>query len=125
MTISKVFWFAPIVLLAAFVPLAVQKTYAQTITANNPDIQTYSTATSSTVIITAPSGYKSEVITTYDGNQFHTFATTTPLTSKDIQGIKTNLQNEEIDMENFFQEQEALFKQQEQMLQSMWSNWGL
>jgi hypothetical protein len=87
-----------------------------------PNIQTFNTATSSTVIITAPTGFKNEVISNFDGNQFHTFTTSTPLTAADIQNIQTNIQAEETAMQNLIQQQDALFKEQEQLFQNMWNN---
>ena len=113
---SKYSFFSLILLVGVFFALSVK---AQTST---PNIQTYNTATSSTVIITAPNGYKSEVISNYDGSQFHTYATSTPLTSQDIQNIQANIQKEEADMQQLFQQQEALFQEQEKMFQNMWSN---
>lgn len=95
---------------------------AQLVNTSTPNIQTYNTATSSTVIITSPNGYKSEVVSNYDGDQFHTFATSTPLTAQDIQNIRTNIQTEEADIQQLFQQQEALFKEQEQMFQNMFNN---
>lgn len=111
--------FVPAVLLlvvSQFVSLA----YAQTVTSSQPTVQTYSTATSSTIIITSPSGYKNEVVSTYDGNQFHTFATSTPLTAEDIANMQYNILSEEQTMQQLFQAQQALFNQQEQIFQGFW-----
>ena len=98
--------------------------HAQVGSSTQPYIQTYSTATSSTTVITLPSGYKSEVIYSYDGNQMHTIATSTPLTAQDIQNIQQNIQKEESAMQQLFQDQQALFNQQEQMFQNLWANFN-
>jgi hypothetical protein len=104
--------------------ICTQVAHAQTVP-SQPHIQTYSTATSSTVIITSPSGYKSEVISTYNGNQFQTFATSTPLTDQDIASMQYNILSEEQALQQMFQEQENLFNTQENMFQSMWSTAGI
>ena len=119
---SKYSFFALVLLVGVLFALSVE---AQSVNTSTPNIETFNTATSSTVIITTPSGYKSEVISNYDGSQFHTYATSTPLTSQDIQNIQTNIQKEEVAMKQLFQQQEALFKEQEQMFQNMFSsmNW--
>ena len=114
----------PATTLSLIIALSVPLAHAQIATGSQPDIRTYSTATSSTVIVTSPSGYKSEVISTYDGNQFHTFATSTPLTAKDIAGMQYNVLAEEQAMQKLFQAQQALFDQQESVLQNFWSNYG-
>ncbi len=100
--------------------LSATSVHAQTTNTSSPDIKTYNTATSSTVVITMPSGYKSEVISNYDGNQFHTYATSSPLTTQDIQ----NIQIERSDLEQIFQKQEELFEEQNRIFQDMLNNIG-
>jgi len=114
-----------VITLLSIVVLFASSVHAQTATSSQPNIQTYSTATSSTVIITSPSGYKSEVISTYDGNQFHTFATSTPLTAQDVASMQYNFLAEEQTMQKLFQAQQALFDQQEQMFQNFWNSSGI
>jgi len=86
-----------------------------------PNIQTYSTATSSTVVITSPSGYKSQVISSYDGNQFHTYATSTPLTATDMQNIQSDFEKQQAAMNAFFEQEQTFFANQQQMFQNLWS----
>ena len=90
---------------------------AQTAPLAQPDIQTYTTPTSSATYITAPSGYKSEVISTYDGSQYHTYATSTPLTDADMQKMQSAFEAEEASMQKFFEEQQNWLEQQEQLFQ--------
>ncbi|MDD5152556.1 MAG: hypothetical protein PHS95_00940, partial [Candidatus Pacebacteria bacterium] len=89
---------------------------------SKPDIQTYNTATSSTVIIKAPSGYKSQVVSTYDGDQFHTTATSTPLTDEDIQQMRENTQAQISAMQKMFEYQEAMLREQRKMFESIWGD---
>jgi len=96
--------------------------YAQEAELSKPDIQTYNTATSSTVIIKSPSGYKSRVVSTYDGNQFNTVATSTPLTSEDIQEMQDRADREASAMQKIFEDQTALWSEQEKMLQNIWGD---
>jgi len=99
--------------------------YAQTSTSSQSNIQTYSTATSSVVVITSPSGYKSEVISDFDGKQFHTFATSTPLTAQDIASMRYNMLAEEQDMQQLLEAEQAMFNREEQMFQNLWGNFGM
>ena len=122
---SKRFIFSSIFAVSALfaVSMIASRAYAQTSPSLQPNIQTYSTATSSTVIIASPAGYKSEVISTYDGNQFHTYATSTPLTAQDEQAIQANIQAEQTEMQQFFQQEQALLNEQEQMFRNMWNGY--
>jgi hypothetical protein len=73
------------------------------------------TATSTTVILNLPANYQGSVVTNYDGTKFVSYATTSPLTSQDIETIDNNLAAEETAFNNFFAQQEQMFNQ-------FWSN---
>ena len=95
------------------------------ISTTTPLVQTYSTATSSVTTITSPMNYKSEVVTTFDGSQFHTSATSTPLTQKDIDENQAQIEKQQAYMQKLLQEQQDLFNQQEQMFQQMRNDFGM
>lgn len=92
---------------------------AQTENIVKPKIETYNTATSSTTIITAPSGYQSSVVSTYDSSGFHTVATSTPLTAQDIKKMQDNMRSQQDAMMKMFQAQQTFFDEQNKMFESM------
>lgn len=74
-----------------------------------------STATSSSVVINSPYGYRSEVVTVYDNGQVKTYATTTPVTQKDAEQMQRQATQQMRAMDDYF-------RQQEQLFQHFWAN---
>lgn len=71
-------------------------------------VYTGSVATSSAVF-DAP-GFKSEVVTVYDGSHYRTYATSTPLSEADIRKMREEMRREFDRMNEFFRRQDELFR---------------
>jgi hypothetical protein len=67
-----------------------------------------SVATSSAVF-DAP-GFKSEVVTVYDGSHYRTYATSTPLSNDDVKKMRVDMRREFDRMNEFFRRQDELFR---------------
>jgi len=78
-----------------------------------PHIQTFDTATSSGVVILSPSGYQSSVVSIYDNGQFHTVATSTPMTVEDLRQMRDDMERQQQGIQKMFNDQEAFFQQQD------------
>jgi hypothetical protein len=61
-------------------------------------------------------GYRSHVVTVYDGKKVKTYATTTTLTEADIRRIEEDFKRHEESMREFFRRQDELFR-------AFWSRW--
>lgn len=71
-------------------------------------IHTGSVATSSAVFDSP--GFKSEVVTVYDGSHYRTYATSTPLSDSDIRKMHEEIRREFDRMNEFFRRQDELFR---------------
>lgn len=67
-------------------------------------------ATTSSAAVYSPYGYRSEVVTVYDNGQIKTYATTTPVTSEDVENIRKQLERRLEIMDEYFRRQEELFR---------------
>lgn len=100
---------------AIFVATAV---YADTVLATNPTVNTFKSATSTSVIINIPEGFSGSVTTSYDGNNIQTtYSTSTALNNAQMDKINADIQAQEQAMDSFFQNQQKLF-------QRMWGDLG-
>lgn len=61
-------------------------------------------------------------MSTYDGKEYHTVATSTPLTARDIQKMQNDMRAQEEAMNNMFQAQQAFFDEQNKMFDSLMSS---
>ncbi|HYF10205.1 MAG TPA: hypothetical protein VD967_01190 [Candidatus Paceibacterota bacterium] len=66
--------------------------------------------TSSTVVPASPYGYRNEVVTVLENGKMNTYATTTPLTEKDIEQMQGLMRENLKAMEGYFRRQEQLFR---------------
>jgi hypothetical protein len=69
---------------------------------------TNSTATSSAVF-NGP-GFKNEVVTFFDGSQYRTYSTSTPLSESDVRAMREEMEREFERMNEFFRKQDELFR---------------
>jgi len=81
--------------------------YGRATTPQQPNYSA-SVATSSSVF-DAP-GFKSEVVTVYDGSRYRTYATSTPLSDADIKQMRGEMRHEFDRMNEFFRRQDELFR---------------
>jgi hypothetical protein len=63
----------------------------------------------SSAVFNAP-GFKSEVVTVYDGSHYRTYATSTPLSDADIKKMREEMRREFDRMNEFFRRQDELFR---------------
>jgi len=59
-------------------------------------------------------GFKSEVITVYDGSRYRTYATSSPLSEQDVQKMQAEMQQQ-------YDHMNELFKQQDELFRSLWN----
>ena len=55
-------------------------------------------------------GFKNEMITVFDGKQFRTYSTSTPLSESDIRQMREEIEKEFERMDEFFKRQNELFR---------------
>lgn len=55
-------------------------------------------------------GFKNEVVTVFDGEQYRTYATSSPLSESDIRSMREEMQKEFERMDEFFRRQDELFR---------------
>lgn len=82
---------------------------------SSPFINTSKAATGTTVTMVLPNNYKGSVVTTYNGNDWQTTATSSPLTEGDIKQIQNDFIEQEKAMNDFWQAQQKMFD-------DMWRN---
>jgi len=66
-------------------------------------------ATSYSTVFEGP-GFKNEMITVFDGKQFRTYSTSTPLSESDIRQMRESIEKEFERMDEFFRRQNELFR---------------
>ncbi|PIR82606.1 hypothetical protein COU20_01430 [Candidatus Kaiserbacteria bacterium CG10_big_fil_rev_8_21_14_0_10_59_10] len=71
------------------------------------DIASYSSAFESP-------GFRNEIITVFDGKQFRTYATSTPLSESDILRMRAEVEKE-------FERVNEFFKRQDELFRSLWN----
>jgi len=66
-------------------------------------------ATSYSTVFEGP-GFKNEMVTVFDGKQFRTYSTSTPLSENDIRRMREEIEKEFERMDEFFRRQNELFR---------------
>ena len=79
-----------------------------------PIVSNQPVATSSSSVVFNSPGVKSEIVTVYDGKNYRTYSTSTPLTQQDIRKMDDDAQKE-IDRMN------KIFEQQNELFRSLWN----
>jgi hypothetical protein len=75
-----------------------------------PSAVVQSCATSTFTVVDSPYGYRSEVVTLYDNGQVRTYATTTPMTERDVEQIIKRAEARFRAMDVYFRKQEEFFR---------------
>ncbi|MDE2037688.1 MAG: hypothetical protein KGI69_00475 [Patescibacteria group bacterium] len=73
------------------------------------------------VDMSLPSDYAGQVSTVYSGGKWETFSTTTPLTAADQAALEKQAQARFQVLQQLFADQQKLFDQQQQLMQSMFN----
>ena len=74
-----------------------------------PPFMTQEDAASYSTVFKGP-GFKNEMITVFDGEQFRTYSTSTPLSESDIRQMREEIEKEFERMDEFFKRQNELFR---------------
>ncbi|RJQ35018.1 hypothetical protein C4568_01695 [Candidatus Parcubacteria bacterium] len=81
----------------------------QKIEKNEPLYAAQRTGTSTVTIFEGP-GFKNEVVTLFDGKQYRTYATSSPLSESGIRTMREKMEGEIERMNDFFKKQDELFR---------------
>ncbi len=79
-----------------------------TIDENKTNKLTQDDATTQT--ISSPYGFRSEMVTTFDGKDSTTYSTSSPLTKEDVDQIHNEILEKQKAMEDYFKKQEEYFR---------------
>jgi len=104
------FLLAPIVLMGAAV--------------SRPVINTTHTATGTTITMNLPQNYSGFVQTYFDGTNWQTYATSSPLTATQTAQIQSKLLAQQQYWNNFWQAQQKMFQAQQQLFNNLWTSFG-
>jgi hypothetical protein len=74
-----------------------------------PQYVTQKDATSYSTVFESP-GFKNEMITVFDGKQFRTYSTSTPLSENDARRMREEIEKEFERVNEFFRRQDELFR---------------
>ena len=91
---------------------------------SKPIIKTTHNANGTTITMTLPNNYKGFVQTYYDGTNWQTYATDSPLTKADQAQIQADLIKQQQYWNDFWQAQEKMFQQEQQLFNNLWSNFN-
>lgn len=81
----------------------------QKVQKNEPFYSAQNTGTSTVTTFEGP-GFKNEVVTFFDGEQYRTYATSSPLSDSDIRAMREEMEKEFDRMNEFFRRQDELFR---------------
>ena len=116
-----------VLVLFLLVSVGVVEVNAKSIDSNLPDnvkITTSPDGSTTTVIINSKPGFTTNVQTVCENGKCTNSATSTVLTSADIQKMQDAIKKRQESMEKFWKMQDEFFKQQQKMFQDLWGvNW--
>lgn len=81
----------------------------QKVQKNEPLYSVQNTGTSTVTTFEGP-GFKNEVVTFFDGKQYRTYATSSPLSDSDIRAMREEMEKEYERINEFFRRQDELFR---------------
>jgi 2-methylcitrate dehydratase PrpD len=76
---------------------------------NNDRFSFNTNAATSSAVFEGP-GFKNEVVTFFDGKQYRTYSTSTPLSDSDVRAMREEMEQEFERMDEFFRRQDELFR---------------
>lgn len=65
---------------------------------------------SSEIVLDSPYGFRNEIVTVYENGKAKTYSTTTPITERDVEQIRKQMEARFKAMDEYFREQEKLFR---------------
>jgi DUF4097 and DUF4098 domain-containing protein YvlB len=81
----------------------------QKVQKNEPFYTVQNTGTSTVMTFEGP-GFKNEVVTFFDGSQYRTYATSSPLSDSDVRAMREEMEKEFERVNEFFRRQDELFR---------------
>ena len=102
------------------VSVVVRVAYADSTLPDNVKITSSPDGSSTTIIIDSKPGFVTNVQTSCVDNKCTNSATSTVLTTTDIQKMQDNVTEQQEIMDEFWKQQDEIFKEQQKMFQDLW-----